>query len=85
MNVPGDQGFKVRIAKTYPPGSDPAPLRAELAAQGFTLVADPLGRRRYSAVLRGDNIPCASYTRVDWNEDRRGRIAVIQVERLDCS
>ena len=85
VNTPGDQGFKARIAKTYPPGSDAAPLRADLVAQGFTLTADPLGRPRYSAVLRGDNIPCASDTRVDWNEDRRGRIAAIQAQRLDCS
>ena len=82
VNTPGDQGFKARIAQTYPPGSDPASLRAELAGQGFTIVADPAGRPRYSAILRGGNIPCLSYTRVDWNEDRRGRIAVIQAERL---
>jgi hypothetical protein len=84
VNAPGDQGFKQRIAQTYPPGSDPAPLRAELAAEGFVLTTDPTGRR-VSALYRADNIPCASYVRVDWNEDRRGRITAIQAERVDCS
>ncbi|WP_375461131.1 hypothetical protein [uncultured Enterovirga sp.] len=80
----GDARFKARIATRYPPGSLGSRLRTELAAQGFVLLADPTGRR-YSAIDRPDNLPCYSETRIDWNEDRRGRILVIQAARHACS
>jgi hypothetical protein len=83
-NVPGDPGFKDRIARAYPPGSEGARLAADLAAERFVLTSDPAARR-VSATYRADNIPCASQVRVEWTEDRRGRIVEVQAQRLDCS
>ena len=42
-------------------------------------------RRRYSALDRPANLPCYSETRIDWTEDRRGRIVLIQAARHPCS
>ena len=55
-----------------------------LAREGFALLEDPVARR-YSAILRPDNLPCYTATRIDWTEDRRGRIALIQAARHSCT
>lgn len=80
----GDAAFKAFIAQRYGPGTRAARLREELAREGFGLLEDPLGRR-YSAILRPDNLPCYSETRIDWTEDRHGRIALIQAARHSCT
>ena len=82
--VPGDHGFKARIARNHPPGSSAQRLRGELIREGFTLFSDPATRLN-SALLRPDNLPCFSETRIDWQEDRRGRITRIQAQRHDCT
>ena len=80
----GDAAFKVRIATTYRPGSSGAALGADLAAQGFMIQAD-LPARRFSALDTPGNLPCWSRTRVDWTEDRRGRIVEVQAGRNACT
>ena len=80
----GDAAFKARIAETYRPGRRGADLRAELLREGFTLLADP-GAGRYSALFEPSNLPCFTSVRIDWTEDRRGRIALIQAQRHPCS
>lgn len=80
----GDAAFKARIAETYRPGRRGADLRAELFREGFTLLADP-GAGRYSALFEPSNLPCFTSVRIDWTEDRRGRIALIQAQRHPCS
>ena len=80
----GDAAFKARIAETYRPGTRGADLRAELLREGFTLLADP-GARRYSGLFEPSNLPCFSSVRIDWTEDRRGHIALIQAQRHPCS
>lgn len=79
----GDARFKALIATRYPPGSPGARLRADLAAQGFVLLEDAAARR-YSAIDRPPNLPCLSETRVDWTENRRGRIVLVQAGRQAC-
>ena len=80
----GDAAFKARIAETYPPGSSGAALRAELVREGFQVLDDPIARR-YSAIDIPPNIPCFSQTRIDWTQNRRGRIVLIQAARHSCS
>ncbi|MDB5592803.1 hypothetical protein [Enterovirga sp.] len=80
----GDAAFKARIATLYRPGSPAARLRADLAAQSFRLIEDPVARR-FSALDQPPNLPCFSETRIDWTEDRRGRIVLIQAARHPCS
>lgn len=80
----GDAAFKARIADRHPPGASGARLRAELAGQGFLFLEDSAARR-YSALDRPANVPCLSETRIDWTEDRRGRIVRIQAARHPCS
>ncbi len=82
--IGGDAAFKARIATRFPQGSGADRLRAELAANGFALLEDP-ALRRFSAIDRPPNLPCFSETRVDWTEDRRGRIVLIQAARHSCS
>lgn len=79
----GDARFKALIATRYPPGSPGARLRADLAAQGFRILDDPVARR-FSALDQPPNLPCFSETRVDWTEDRRGRIVLVQAARHGC-
>ncbi|WP_133772617.1 hypothetical protein [Enterovirga rhinocerotis] len=83
-SVRGDAAFKARIANGFPPGSPAARLRAMLAAEGFRLIEDPAARR-FSALERPANLPCFSSTRIDWTEDARGRIVLIQAARQSCS
>lgn len=80
----GDSAFKARIAATYPPGSSGERLRADLAGQGFTVVYDPVTRLG-SALDVPPNLPCLSETRIDWRENARGRIVLIQAARHTCS
>lgn len=80
----GDSAFKARIATAYPPGSSGERLRADLAGQGFTVVYDPTTRFG-SALDVPPNLPCLSETRIDWRENARGRIVVIQAARHVCS
>ncbi len=80
----GDHAFKARIARNHGPGSSAATLREELIRQGFTLYADPVTRLN-TALFRPENLPCYSETRIDWQEDRRGRITRIQAQRNDCT
>ena len=80
----GDHVFKARIAQAYPPGSRAAAMRSELIREGFTLY-DDRALRRHSAIYRAENLPCFSSVRIDWTEDRRGRIAEIQAQRADCT
>jgi hypothetical protein len=80
----GDHAFKARIARNHGPGSSADSLRAELFREGFTLVADPVTRLN-TALFRPENLPCYSETRIDWQEDHRGRITRIQAQRNDCS
>ena len=80
----GDYAFKARIARNHGPGSSAAILRAELISEGFTLFADPATRLN-TALFRPENLPCYSETRIDWQEDRRGRIKSIQAQRGDCT
>ncbi len=80
----GDHAFKERIARNHGPGSSAAILRAELIREGFTLFADPATRLN-TALFRPQNLPCYSETRIDWQEDRRGRITRIQAQRTDCT
>lgn len=82
--VAGDAAFKSRIATTFPPGSRSAVLRAELEAEGFR-VYDDLTGTRHTATYAATFLPCDIEVRVDWTEDRRGRIARIQAQRHDCS
>ena len=81
---PGDQGFKARIARNHPPGSSAKWLRDELIREGFTVYSDPATRLN-SALFNPENLPCFSETRIDWQEDRRGRITRIQAQRNDCT
>lgn len=83
-SVRGDAAFKARIATAYPPGSAASRLRAMLAAEGFRLIEDPVARR-FSGLEAPPNLPCFSTTRIDWTEDRRGRILEIQAARHSCS
>lgn len=80
----GNHVFQARIAQAYPPGSRAAPMRAELIEEGFTLYDDRV-LRRHSAIFRAENLPCFSSVRIDWTEDRRGRITQIQAQRADCT
>ena len=80
----GDLAFKARIATRFPPGARAARLRAELAANGFQIFDDPRTRLA-SAISAPENLPCYSVTRIDWREDARGRIAIIQASRQACS
>lgn len=80
----GDLAFKARIATGHPPGSRAAPLRAELARQGFA-IAEAGDPPVVSAVFRTQNLPCYSVVRIEWREDRRGRIAAIRAARQACS
>ena len=80
----GDASFKYRIATHYPPGSRGERLRLELEREGFKIAVDPTGRR-FTATDRPPNLPCFSGTRIDWNEDRRGRITIIQAARHSCT
>jgi hypothetical protein len=80
----GDHGFKARIATMHPPGSRAAGLRGELAREGFVVVGADEGRIN-SAFWGADTLPCFSRVRIDWTEDRRGRISRIQAQRHDCS
>ena len=80
----GDAAFKARIVTTYPPGSRADRLRAMLQAEGFKVSEDP-ATGFATALDRPQNLPCFSVTRIDWREDRRGRIAAIQAERHMCS
>lgn len=79
-----DSGFKYWIATHYGPGTRAAALRADLAAQNFEFSVSEAPRFRFSATKAEPNLPCFSYVRVDWNEDRRGRISLIQATRLQC-
>lgn len=80
----GDAAFKARIATSYPPGSSGVLLAELLVGQGFTVQSD-LPSRRFTALATPDNLPCYSRTRVDWTEDRRGRILQVQAQRSLCS
>ena len=82
--TPGDAASKSRIATAFPPGARADRLRATLLAEGFTITEDP-ATGFASAIERPQNLPCFSVTRIDWREDRRGRIAVIQAQRHACS
>lgn len=80
----GDSALKARIATTYPPGSSGDRLRGDLARQGFVVRYDPV--TRYGSALDvPPNLPCLSETRIDWRENARGRIVVIQAARHVCS
>ena len=79
-----DAAFKSEVALRYGPGTPAATLRATLADQGFVVASSEVPRFRYSATKGEANLPCFSYVRIDWNEDRRGRIALIQASRLQC-
>jgi hypothetical protein len=79
-----DSGFKYWIATRYGPGTRAEILRADLAKQGFAFAPSEAERFRYSATKAETNLPCFTYVRVDWNEDRRGRISLIQASRLQC-
>lgn len=83
-SVRGDAAFKERIALAHPPGSSALRLRAMLAVNGFGLIEDR-ATRRFSAIETPANLPCFSTTRIDWTEDARGRIALIQASRHACS
>lgn len=83
-NVPGDHAFKARIARNFPPGSSARLLREELAREGFTILSDPATRLN-TARFRPDNLPCYGETRIDWQEDRRGRIVRVEAQRHDCT
>lgn len=80
----GDAAFKARIAEAFPPGSRAERLRTALLRNGFVIVEDPQTGFA-SALDRPQNLPCYSVTRVDWREDKRGRIAIIQAQRHPCS
>lgn len=82
--VPGDHGFKARIARDYPPGSPARRLRDDLSAEGFVIAMDPVTGYG-TALSRPANLPCFGETRIDWREDRRGRVVRVQAQRLDCS
>ena len=82
--LPGDHVFKARIARNHGPGSSAGLLREELVREGFTIVSDP-ATRLSTALFRPENLPCYSQTRIDWQEDRRGRITRIQAQRHDCT
>jgi hypothetical protein len=82
--VAHDSEFKYLIATRYGPGTPAAVLRAELAGEGFVFTAGEVPGFRYSATKGETNLPCFSYVRVDWNEDRRGRISLVQASRLQC-
>ena len=82
--VRGDAAFKARIATRYPPGSSGQVLRTELARKNFQFIEDPTARR-YSALEIPPNLPCFSQVRIDWTEDARGRIRLIQAARHSCS
>lgn len=80
----GDAAFKYRIATAFPPGSPAERLRATLLREGFVIQDDP--RTGFaSAIARPGNLPCWSETRIDWRENRRGRIVAIQAQRHVCS
>jgi hypothetical protein len=79
-----DSGFKYWIATHYGPGSRSDALRRDLTAQGFVYSVSEAPDFRYSATKAETNVPCLTYVRVDWNEDRRGRISLIQASRLQC-
>lgn len=72
------------MAELYPPGSRGERLRAELSAQGFTIGGDPASGR-WVAYDVPENLPCYSRTRVDWREDRRGRISILTAQRNSCT
>lgn len=80
----GDTAFKARIATDFPPGSSGERLRTELAREGFVIAGDPR-TGFFSALDRPPNVPCFSETRIDWRENRRGRITVIQAARHACT
>lgn len=80
----GDSAFKARIATDFPPGSSGERLRTELAREGFVIAGDP-ATGFFSALDRPPNVPCFSETRIDWRENRRGRITVIQAARHACT
>ncbi|NNM72951.1 hypothetical protein [Enterovirga aerilata] len=80
----GDHAFKARIARNHGPGTSAVRLREELIREGFTIVSDPATRLN-TALFRPQNLPCYSQTRIDWQEDRRGRITRIQAQRHDCT
>ena len=83
-DVTHDSDFKYLIATRYGEGTPAAALRARLAGEGFVVTASEAPGFRYSATRGETNLPCFSYVRVDWNEDRRGRISLIQASRLQC-
>jgi hypothetical protein len=80
----GDHAFKARIAQTHGPGSSAGRLREVLVGEGFTVLFDP-ATRFGTALFRPQNLPCYGETRIDWQEDRRGRVARIQAQRQDCT
>lgn len=80
----GDTAFKARIATDFPPGSPGERLRVELAREGFVIASDQT-TGLFSALDRPPNVPCFSETRIDWHENRRGRITVIQAARHSCT
>ena len=82
--VAHDSEFKYLIATRYGPGTPASVLRSELGAEGFVFSAAEAPGFRYSATKGETNLPCFSYVRVDWNENRRGRISLIQAARLQC-
>lgn len=83
-DIGGDLAFKARIAETFGPGSPAARLRAALLADGFTILDEP--RTGFaSALFRPSNLPCYTQVRIDWREDRRGRVMVIQAGRQACT
>ena len=79
-----DSGFKYWIATRYGPGTRAEILRAELAKQEFVFGPSEAPRFAFSATKGATNLPCFTYVRIDWNEDRRGRISLIQAARLQC-
>ena len=83
-DVGNDAAFKSAIARRYGPGTPAAALRSDLLREGFTSAMSDVRGFRYSAVKAEPNLPCFSYVRVDWNEDGRGRISLIQASRLQC-
>lgn len=82
--VAHDSGFKALIATRYGPGTPAAVLRRELAAEEFVFTASEARGFRYRAVKPEPNLPCFSNVAIDWNEDSRGRISLIQASRLQC-
>ena len=80
----GDAAFKARIATAYRPGMRADALRARLVAEGFA-IAEDRSTGFATALSTPDNLPCYSLTRIDWREDRRGRILVIQASRQACT